>query len=153
MRCHSGARSIEIGCCRFRPPLMLKSGRPDFRREPGIRTPRLVVMDSGLATKRWRPGMTEPGQWTAPREPRSLGRTDSHGRYRAKSSNRHLRWIERRDNVPFPLSSRDSTRRNTTADRDSLGRVTSTCAAGFPPARHRIRDKGRRNPPLIHNTA
>jgi hypothetical protein len=21
----------------------------------------------GLATKRWRPGMTEPGQWTAPR--------------------------------------------------------------------------------------
>ena len=31
--------------------------------------------------------------------------------------------------------------------------VSLTCAAGFLPARHRIRDKGRRNPPLIHNTA
>src|SRR5258708_34137301 len=71
MRCHSGARSIEIGCCRFRPPLMLKSGRPDFRREPGIHTPRPVVMDSGLATKRWRPGMTEPSQWDRSAQNRS----------------------------------------------------------------------------------
>jgi hypothetical protein len=29
-------------------------------REPGTHTPRPVVMVSGLATKRWRPGMTEP---------------------------------------------------------------------------------------------
>ena len=36
------------------------SFRGALLREPGIHTPGLVVMDSGLATKRWRPGMTEP---------------------------------------------------------------------------------------------
>src|SRR5260221_8426342 len=35
------------------------SFRGALLREPGIHTPRLVVMDSGLATKRWRPGMTD----------------------------------------------------------------------------------------------
>jgi hypothetical protein len=36
------------------------SFRGALLRVPGVYTPRLVVMDSGLATKRWRPGMTEP---------------------------------------------------------------------------------------------
>ena len=44
------------------PPPGPAFGRPDdrLRGEPGIHNHRLEIMDSGLATGRWRPGMTEP---------------------------------------------------------------------------------------------